>query len=187
MEQKWTIEKLNANNYATWKFQMEHYLKAHNYWIHVSQPLAADANEATRETRAKAFSNIVLSIEPSQLYLITTFDDPRDAWRALKGHYDRQTVANKLFLKRSFFRAEMDEGSTVEQHLKKMKELTDKLSAVGAEVSEEDQVVTLLGSLPSSYATIVTALEARIDELTLNFVQHALINESQKREESAVI
>ena len=31
----------------------------------------------------------------------------------------------------------------MEAHLKSMKELTDKLEAIGAPISEEDQVVTL--------------------------------------------
>lgn len=44
--------------------------------------------------------------------------------------------------------------------------LADKLASIAAPVSEEDQVVTLLGSLPPSYATIVAALEARIDDMT---------------------
>ena len=39
-------------------------------------------------------------------------------------------------------------------------ELIDKLTAIGAPISEEDQVVTLLGSLPPGYATLVTALES---------------------------
>ena len=38
-----------------------------------------------------------------------------------------------------------------------------------------------MGGLPSSYATIVTALETKIDNLTLQFVKQALINEEQKR------
>jgi len=32
------------------------------------------------------------------------------------------------------------------------------------EVSEEDQVVTLFGSLPTSFAAVVTALEAKGDD-----------------------
>lgn len=67
------------------------------------------------------------------------------------------------------------------EHLKQMKGLTDQLGAIGAVIEEEDQIVTLLGSLPSSYATIVTALETKLDNLTLQFVQQALINEEQKR------
>jgi len=42
---------------------------------------------------------------------------------------------------------------------------TDRLASIGAPISEENQVVMLLGSLPQSYLTLVTALEARADEL----------------------
>ena len=64
-----------------------------------------------------------------------------------------------------------------------MKEITNKLAAIKAPVSEEDQVVTLLGSLPESYDTLVTALEAHGDRLTLTYVTNALLNEEQKRSE----
>ena len=40
-------------------------------------------------------------------------------------------------------------------------------------------MVTLLGSLPSSYLTLVTALETR-DEISLSYVQQALIREEQR-------
>ena len=42
----------------------------------------------------------------------------------------------------------MKEGYSVKAHIKKMKNLTDKLAAINAPIAEEDQVVTLLGSLP---------------------------------------
>jgi len=41
--------------------------------------------------------------------------------------------------------------------------------------------VTLLGSLPRSYSTLVTALKARVDDIDLKFVQQALIHEEQKQ------
>ena len=91
---------------------------------------------------------------------------------------------NKLFLKKKYFRTQMKDGTPIEKHLKDMKELTDKLAAIGAPISEEDQVVTLLGSLPQSYATLVTALEARVDNVSLKFVQQALIHEEQKQSSS---
>jgi len=48
------------------------------------------------------------------------------------------------------------------------------LAALGSPVAEEEQVVALLISLPPSYATLVTAMEAKGDDL-LAFVQQALI------------
>ena len=43
----------------------------------------------------------------------------------------------------------------VKNHLKEIKELSDQLSAIDAPITEEDQVVTLLGSLPKSFSTLV--------------------------------
>ena len=40
--------------------------------------------------------------------------------------------------------------------------------------------MTLLGSLPHSYSTLLTALEARVDDVKLDFVQQALMHEEQK-------
>ena len=97
-----------------------------------------------------------------------------------KNQFEREKLANKLFLKKQYFCTEMKEGTSIGAHLKHMKELTDKLAAIGAPIDEEDQVVTLLGSLPQSYSTLVTALEARVDDIKLDFVQQALMHEEQK-------
>ena len=59
-----------------------------------------------------------------------------------------------------------------------MKVLADKLASIGAPVSDEEQVVTLLGSPPSSFATVVTALESRSDGLTMDYVQETLVRPS---------
>ena len=76
----------------------------------------------------------------------------------------------------------MAEGTSVEAHIKTMKELTDRLAAINAPISEEDQIVTLLGSLPP---TLVTALEAR-DAVTLSYVQQSLIHKEQRLKESNI-
>ena len=75
----------------------------------------------------------------------------------------------------------MKEGTSVDQHLKHMKDITDKLAAIGAPISEDDQVVTLLRSLPSSFATLITAIEARMDGVCLDYFQQALIHEEMKQ------
>ena len=184
---KWTIDKLGTSNWITWKFQMRHYLLSKGLWKYVdgTERLAEDATEAVRRTfrenSQKALSTIVMAISTPQLYLVTSCETPQDVWDTLRSHFERETLANKLFLKKKYFRKEMKEGTSMEVHLKEMKELTDKLASIGAAISEEDQVVTLLGSLPSSYSTIVTALEARVDDISLNFVQQALVHEEQKQ------
>ena len=186
MEDKLTIDKLDGCNWITWKFQLKRFLLAKGLCKYVNES-AVLAEKVTAEQRAKyqsesqkAFSVIPMSVSTPQLYLITSCEELKEAWDALKKHFERGTLANKLFLKKRYFQKEMSEGNSIEVHLKEMKELTDKLSSIGAPISEEDQVVTLLGSLPSSFSTVVTALEARVGDLTMDFVQQQLIHHERK-------
>ena len=186
---KWSIEKLDSSNWMTWKFQIKHLLLAKDLWgfIDGTEVLQDDASAQQqadfKKTSQKAFSTMVMSVSSSQLYLITSYEEPRRAWTALKNHFERDTLVNKLILKKQYFRMEMAEGTSMEAHIKTMKELTDRLAAINAPIAEEDQVVTLLGSLPPSYSALVTALEAR-DAVTLSYVQQSLIREEQRLKES---
>ena len=180
--EKWTVDKLDDSNWMTWKFQMHHLLLAKGLWGYVdgTEKLAEDATAAVKadfsKKSQKAFSTIIMAISISQLYLVTSYDQLKDAWDKLCEHFECKTLANKLFLK---IRTEMREGTSMEMHLKHMKEISDKLAVIGAPIAE-DQVVTLLGSLPQSYSTLVTALEARVEDVKLSFVQQALVHEEQK-------
>ena len=70
----------------------------------------------------------------------------------------------------------MSKCNSIDTHKKEMKELTDKLNSIGAPISKEDEVVTLFGSLPLSFSTVFTAIEAFVDNLTMDFVQQQLIH-----------
>lgn len=80
----------------------------------------------------------------------------------------------------------MREGSSLEQHLKFMKKTADKSAAINAAISEEDQIVIVLGYIPENFATLVTALETRVDSPTMAYVQQAIISEAQRKEEKSV-
>ena len=60
------------------------------------------------------------------------------AWMTLKDHYERDMLVNKLMLKKQYFRIEMKEGTSVETHIKNIKELTDKLAAINALIAERE-------------------------------------------------
>ena len=187
MEEKWSVDKLDSKNWMTWKFQIRHLLLGKGLWGFVDgteelpEDPSAQIREEFKKKEQRAFSTIALAVCTTQLYLITSCEKPKDAWDALRNNFEHKTLANKLFLKKQYFRNEMKEGTSIETHLKHMKGITDKLASIGAPISEEDQVVTLLGSLPRSYSTLVTALEAHADDdLQLAYVQQALIHEEMK-------
>lgn len=185
---KWDVEKLDESNWSTWKFQMKHLLMAKEVWGHVDGTVVQPENDPAAQAsfakcKQKAMATLVMGISSSLIYLITSCDNPKDIWDTLRAQFERNTLANKLFLKRQYFTTKMKENQSLDAHLRNMKELTDKLATLGSAVEEEEQVVALLISLPPSYETLVTALEAK-DDLSLTFLHQSLINEEQKRRAS---
>jgi hypothetical protein len=78
----------------------------------------------------------------------------------------------------------MKESDSLDEHLRRMKVITDQLSAIKAPIPEDEHIVALLLSLPRSYNTLVNALTAKGDELNLSQLHQALLNEEEKRKQS---
>ncbi|CAI5739329.1 unnamed protein product [Peronospora destructor] len=122
------INKVDGSNFHTWKFKMQ-------IPVNVQAQFSQGAGSHL-----------------SRVPLVRSANKAHDAWSRLEGHCEKKSLANKLFFRRRFFTAKMDEGDDVLQHINKLKTLTEQLDAVKAPVSEDDLVITLLGSLSDSYA-----------------------------------
>jgi len=70
-------------------------------------------------------ATLVMGINSRLIYLVTSCATPKDLCDTVKAHFERNTMANKLFLKRQFFTTKMQEGQSVQDRLKCMKEVSD--------------------------------------------------------------
>ena len=71
----------------------------------------------------------------------------------------------------------MKEGKSVQQHVKVMTEAFETLSVIGDPITEEDNVVHLLASLPEAYDMIVMALESSPNVPIMETVIERLLHE----------
>ena len=127
----------------------------------------------------KAQAEISFHLSDSQLPLVMRLKTSKDMWDALKNEYERKSMQNVIFFKRKYRDAKMKEGEDMLKHINKHQEIVDQLVAVGAEISEQEQVWELLLSLPESYDNLVNALEFS-DDLTLPVLRQRLLLEEQK-------
>ena len=161
-----SIALLKRSNYPTWKLQCRMVLMREGLCSIVSGTEQTPANEEVENVakfaarRDQALALIVLSIEPSLLYLLGDPDNPVVVWRKLSDQFQNKTWANKLQLRKRLYSLRLREGDSVQKHVCKLTEIFDKLTVIGSPVEEEDRVVHLLASLPESYGLLVTALEA---------------------------
>ena len=97
--------------------------------------------------------------------------------------FERKTISNKVFTLMQFYGLRMKKGARISEHLRRLDELADQLTAIGEEVKEIHKVAVLLRSVQDHYPTLVTALLARGDEeLTMTLVKQSLLDEEQRQE-----
>lgn len=181
-----SVVPLHGSNFPTWKVQCRMALMKDGLWGIVNgtedPPGEGDADRRAKfmTRRDRALAVIVLSIDPSLLYLIGDPDDPIIVWKKLSDQFQKKTWANKLALRRKLYSLRLKEGESVQKHVKAMTEVFGALSVVGDPMEEEDRVIHLLASLPESFNMLVTALEANPDVPALETVTERLLHEERK-------
>ena len=138
---------------------------------------------AFEKRKDKALATIVLSVDPSLLYLLPDPQCPRAVWQKLEEQFQPKTWINKLQLRKRLYSLKLSEGKSVQTHCKDMIEIFNELAVLGDVVSDEDRVVHILASLPASFDMLVTALEANKEVPDVDTVMERLIYEERKQAE----
>ena len=182
------IVPLNGSNYPTWKVQCRMALVRDGLWSIVAGTETLPGEGGDRRSkfiarRDRALATIVLAVDPSLLYLIGDPEDPVTVWQKLQDQFQKKTWANKLALRRRLHSLRLKDGESVQDHIKSIMELFNELAIVGDAIDEEDRVVYLLASLPDSFNTLVTALEANEDVPKMEIVTERLLHAERKQRE----
>ncbi|ORU94977.1 MAG: hypothetical protein A6F71_10150 [Cycloclasticus sp. symbiont of Poecilosclerida sp. M] len=180
------VTPLNGSNYITWKVQCKMALMKEGLWKIADgtevAPGEGDAGYSKFVGRHdKALAIVVLSVDPTLLYLIGEPTDPKAVWDKLADQFQKKTWANKLEMRRKLHSLRMKEDDSVQGHIRRMTEVFNELSAMDAAMSEEDRVICLLASLPESFGVLITALEACDEVPKMDVVMERLLHEERKR------
>ncbi len=180
------VVPLKGTNYPTWKIQCRMALMKEGLWrIVTGEEAAPEGTEAERAKFAtrkdRALATIVLSVDPSLLYVVGDPEDPVAVWKKLGDQFQKKTWATRLDLRRKLHSTRLRDGAdSAQEHIKLMTEIFDALTVAGETVSEEDRVVYLLASLPESYNVLVTALEASEKVPKLEVVTERILHQERK-------
>lgn len=90
---------------------------------------------------------------------------------------------SKEVVRRKLHSLKLKDGESVQDHVKTMVETFNELSIVGDAITTEDRVVYLLASLPDTFGTLVTALEANPTVPEMDVVIERLMYEERKLKE----
>lgn len=199
------VEKLNGQNYCSWKQQAEFLLIREDLWRYIvgtkpapvraaasnsgstgaasaGQVLNAAEIDAWDSGDQRARATIGLLLEKSKLPLIKNATTAKLCWNALKDHFETVTLTTKVALLKRLCGMHYVEDEDIQDHIQQMEEIFERLTMAGQQLDEDLCVAMVLRSLPDSFDALTTALEARSDdELTLELVKMKLLDEVAKR------
>lgn len=189
MNNKNQIEKLNNSNYFSWKYQMELTLISEELWDvteNARGEIQGRALERWIKKDNKARALIGLAVEKDQLVHIRDKLNAFDTWNSLKAIHEKDTLTNKISLYKKIAQFKLKKGDKIEEHLNELVSMFQKLQNLGAVIDEHWKIGMVLASLPSSYAPLVTALEARNEiDLSFNLIQMKILDEFQRQRENS--
>ena len=122
-----SIGKLNGDNYYNWKINLEMFLKGSDVWDIVTgdETLAATASPDTKKKFRKrdqfALAKICLSVTESVQIYVRNCKTSKEAWEALKGHFEENTLSKKVQWYKKLFTARLGNNGTMEEHVNNLK------------------------------------------------------------------
>lgn len=187
-ESKYSITKLNGENYFIWKYKLKLLLIEKGVWSNVNGERPSPVTAEWTRNDEKAQSTIGLNVDDMQIHLIRDCVSAKDAWKTLKNFYEKDTPSNRLHIVRKIMTSKLEEGGDAEKHITTMTELFQRLYALGNMDPEFFKSAALLGSLPESYDSLIIALEARTNstELNSNVVAEKIVSEYRRRKEKGL-
>lgn len=184
---KYVITKLNGANYFNWRYKMKMILIEKQVWDVIEDDIPDPITDEWKKADQTAHSTVALNVEDDQIQYIRQCKLARDAWNALNNAHEQDTANNRVYVLRKMMTQRLEEGGDVEAHVMLMNELFQRMSAMGGEITQDLIFsATLLGSLPESYDNLITALEAREQQVTSNLVCTKVIGEYKRRLERSL-
>ncbi|GBM71737.1 Retrovirus-related Pol polyprotein from transposon TNT 1-94 [Araneus ventricosus] len=175
-----SIEKLNANNYSTWKEDVKVVLMEKGSWRIITEeekvPHKLSGIEGEEERtyqkllkdcsfrKDRAYSVIYLSSEKEYRLLIAGIEDPVKAWKILEEHFRPDSRARAIGLTDEFFSCRVCPNEDIGIYAARLKHISAQLADCDKPIKDWYHAFQLIRYLPPEYAGIVQAIYRWKDE-----------------------
>jgi hypothetical protein len=193
-ETSYKVEKLNVDNYYSWKFNLKMYLVGRDLWeiVDGTEMLENVPDEASirrfRKRDNQALSIICLAVSTGLQIYIRNANSAKEAWDSLADHFEEKTLSKQIELRKKLYSIRLVSGSskTMIDHINEVKTIAEHLESVEDPVRDKDLVKILITSLPPEYNNLLTTLETlKAEALTWNYIRDRLINEYDRKKSAS--
>ena len=166
-----------AENYSIWKIKMTDILMDLSFYEIVTGTNTRPTDnklEAWLKQDQLALSMIRLRVADKMLVYVASAKTSAEAWTALKMMLEPQGSLGIVLVRRKLFRAFMEEGTNIEEHIWMMQGFKEELISLGQEISDTEFSITMLTSLPELWNNFISGLDTIALNNSARVVTHIL-------------
>ena len=173
------VERLDLDNYATWRVRMRFLLISKGLWSAVS------GEDTNADNDQKALALLGLYVKEHHLPLMERCKTAKEAWQQFEAVYQAKSNARKLQLRKELVQLKMGPGEPLTKYVGRAKDIQDQLRAAGHEVGDQEVAWAVLAGLPAAYDTVVTVLETTTDkDMSLEDILPKLLQVEQRERQT---
>ena len=162
--QRVTLPKLNASNYFLWPNKMEVLLRGRGLWYFIDEAqrdsASIDEGQAYALKKDQAIALLLMCIEYDCIAPVISLRDPTKIWITLDDMFKATSAAMVDAYVAQYQKLKMRPSEKVMQYVNRMKELQNKLTAVGHTVDNAEKKRILLRGLRAEFAVTVGVIRA---------------------------
>ncbi|GJV15340.1 retrovirus-related pol polyprotein from transposon TNT 1-94 [Tanacetum coccineum] len=168
---RFDIEKFNGQiDFGLWQIKIRA-LMVQQGCDAALETLPADMEAGEKASlMKKAYSTLIICLGDRVLLEVTKETIAACIWTKLTSLYMTKSLANRLYLKKKLYKYYMSPGTKLGDHIDEFNKLILDLANIDIKIKDEDQVLMLLTSLPSSYENFVEILLYGSESLTMEDV-----------------
>ena len=182
-----------SSNYYVWALKMRAMLRAEGQWNITETEQQPDSypvtieGEAMTEIQLKrkktlACRLLLMSVADDVVNLVIEHTDLAVAWKALKDQFNFGDQSQVLTLMSQLQSMRMQEGGSVEDYMKKARELRNRLLNMGERISDKSLNQLVLNGLPRSFESLIQTFTHIDPEMSFEKLNSSLLSEAHRRQ-----
>ena len=182
-----------SSNYYVWPLKMKATLRAEGQWNITeteqrpeNYPIAIEGEAMTeiqlKRKKTLACRLLLMSVADDVVDLVAEHTDPVVAWKALKDQFNSGDQSQVLTLMSQLQSMRMQEGGSVEDYVKKARELRNRLLNMGERITDKSLNQLVLNGLPRSFESLIQTLTHIDPEMSFEKLSSSLLLEAHRRQ-----
>ena len=124
MSNLYSIDKLNALNYHTWRAKTRAILIAKDQWNVIEEEASEVLSDAWKKTDQKALSTIFLLVNDLELTHIKDCGTAATAWKRLGEVFEAKGIMRRVLLKHNLLSIHLEDTTSMQEYINDIIKIT---------------------------------------------------------------